>query len=110
MILFDQQANEIQVYHKDKEVGVIDYLADRGWFFIPNGHTLTSEIMTEIVFFLDQGEKNWLKIEIAEMVNYPEWWDKPNETFGGKTPNEQLEEDTTPIWVMYIMLAHGVIT
>ena len=110
MILFDQQENEIQVYHKKKEVGVIDYLPDRGWFFMPNGHTLISQIMTEIVFFLDQGEKNWLKIKIAKLANCPEWWDKPNETFDGKTPNEQLEEDTAPIWSMYIRLSYGVIT
>ena len=109
MILFDQQANEIQVYHKNKEVGVMDYLPDRGWFFMPNGHTLTSEIMTDIAFFLDQGEKNWLKLEIAEMVNCPEWWNKSNDKFGGKTSDEQLEEDASPIWNMYIRLSHGII-
>lgn len=110
MILFDQQENEIQVYHKKKEVGVIDYLPDRGWLFMPNGHILISQIMTEIVFFLDQGEKNWLKIKIAKLANCPEWWDKPNDIFDDKTPNEQLEQNTTPIWEMYIRLSYGVIT
>ena len=109
MILFNQQANEIRVYHKGNEVGVIDYLKDRGWFLMPNGHTIYHEVSEEITEFLCSGEKMWLTDQILKLNSDWDWWGKPNDKFGGKTPNEQLEEDTSPIWDMYIRLAHGMI-
>ena len=96
----------IEVYREETLLGTIDKSHD--WFFLPVGLPLCQAELEEISYFLSIGEHGYLYNELAGVVETAGWWNRANESFGGKTPQEQLKADSTVIWNMLFRLQTGM--
>lgn len=108
MISYNKQEKRPELYDKDIVIGF--FIGTRsGWKFCSiGGSGLDFDQCSEISAFLEYGEKAWLCDEIEMISRDLGWWDKPNESFGGKTANEQYEEDPSVLYNMLFELQTGM--
>lgn len=110
MITYNKQEKRPELYDKDIAIGFF-IETKSGWKFCSIEDcdlVIDFDQCLEISEFLAAGEYSWLFDQVMEVANDWDWWERENDSFEGKTPNEQYEEDPSVLYNMLFRLQTGM--